>query len=174
MSEPRSLAGARRARAEKVAAPEAAAPGRSIGYLSQLLGFRFRRIQNHLSTGLTQMPAFDGSKPGELSALAVIQANPGLSQIELSSEVGLDKAQMVILIDELERNGWARRTRDPEDRRRNTLRITPAGEAVLERWIAVARENERSVREALTQEEFAQLSTLLDRIYNQCFNRLEG
>jgi len=150
--------------------PEAA---RSLGLLSQLLGFRFRRIQNHLSRGLVAMPGFEASKPGELSVLAMLQANPGLSQIELSDEVGLDKAMIVALIDELERLGYARRERAPEDRRRNLLFITEAGDAALARWMEIARENERRVREAMTPEEFDLLSELLDRVYDQCFNHAD-
>jgi DNA-binding MarR family transcriptional regulator len=146
---------------------------RDLGLLSQVLGFRFRRIQNHLSRRLAEMPGIETSRPGELSVLAMMQANPGLSQVELSGEVGLDKAMIVVIIDELERQGYARRERAAEDRRRNLLFITPQGETVLERWMAVARENERTVRETLSPAEFAVLSELLDRIYNQCFNNAD-
>jgi DNA-binding MarR family transcriptional regulator len=154
------------------AEPQAASAGRSLGHMTELLGFRFRRIQNHLAQGLSQMHRFQGTKPGELSALAIMHANPGLSQVELSNEVGLDKAQIVVLIDMLERNGWARRERAPEDRRRNLLFVTEAGEAMLQQWMEIARENERPLREVLTPAEFELLSDLLDRIYNRCFNKV--
>lgn len=146
---------------------------RNLGLLTQVMGFRFRRVQNHLSRSLAQMPEFDGGKPGEFSVLAIIAANPGLSQIAVADEVGLDKAMIVIVIDELERQGWARRERAADDRRRNLLFITPEGEKTLDRWFALARENERRVRETMSEAEFAQLSDLLDRIYNQCFNHVE-
>jgi len=153
-------------------APAASDRRRDLGLLSQLLGFRFRRIQNHLARGLAQSPDFDGGKPGELSILAILQANPGLSQVELSDEVGLDTTMIVILIDDLEGRGFARRTRTAEDRRRNRLFITPEGEGALDRWMGAARNNERAVRETLTDGEFQQLSELLDRIYDRCFNHV--
>jgi DNA-binding MarR family transcriptional regulator len=149
-----------------------AAP-RSLGRLSQLMGFRLRRIQNHLSRTFAARPEFQGHKPGQLSVLALMSANPGLSQIELATEVGLDKAILVSMLDELEGRGWVRRERAPEDRRRNLLFVTDEGEATLDRWAAIARENEEPVRQVLSAAEFAFLSELLDRIYNQCFNHDE-
>ena len=178
----RSVAGEAQKPALRKIAPPASIPvpatageavGRDLGHLKQVIGFRFRRIQNHLSRRLVQMPEFKGGKSGELSALAIISANPGLSQIDLASEVGLDKAMVVVVIDDLERLGLARRERAPEDRRRNLLFVTPKGEETLEHWIALARENEKPVRDALSEAEFQQLSGLLDRIYNQCFNHEE-
>jgi DNA-binding MarR family transcriptional regulator len=80
----------------------------------------------------------------------------------------------VVIIDDLEQRGLARRERAVEDRRRNLLYITAEGERVLDRWFNVAQRTEGAVREALTPEEFKVLSELLDRIYNQCFNRAEG
>jgi len=103
----------------------------------------------------------------------MLQANPGLSQIELADEVGLDKAMIVVILDELERLGFARRERAAEDRRRNLLFVTPQGEAALVRWMDIARENERRVREAMTPQEFDVLSKLLDRVYDQCFNTVD-
>jgi DNA-binding MarR family transcriptional regulator len=153
--------------------PPSTAKPRSLGPLSDLLGFRLRRIQNHLSHGLRQRPDFDGAKPGELSILAILQANLGLSQVELSEEVGLDKAMIVTLIDDLERRGLVRRERAVDDRRRNQLFVTPHGDAVLDRWLVAAHQNERAVRDALTPQEFDVLSQMLDRIYNECFNHVE-
>jgi DNA-binding MarR family transcriptional regulator len=157
---------------ERAASPPA--PARSIGRLSELQGFRFRRIQNHLSRRLMESPGFDASKPGELSALAILKANPGLSQVELSEELGLDKAMIVVIIDDLEKRGLARRERALDDRRRNLLYITPEGERVMTRWFKVALDIERPLREALTPDEFKLLSGLLDRVYDQCFHRVDG
>jgi DNA-binding MarR family transcriptional regulator len=147
---------------------------RSLGQLSQILGFRFRRIQNHLARGLAQRPEFDAGRPGELSVLAILEANPGLSQVELAEEVGLDATMMVVLIDDLEQRGFAQRSRTSTDRRRNRLFITPSGEAALKRWMGAARENEKLVRETLSEAEFEVLSQLLDRIYDRCFNHAQG
>jgi DNA-binding MarR family transcriptional regulator len=148
-------------------------PTRGLGQLSELLGFRFRRIQNHLARGLTQRPQFDAGRPGELSALAILEANPGLSQVELAQEIGLDATMVVVLIDDLEQRGFAQRSRTSADRRRNSLFITPSGEAALRRWMVAARENEKPIRDTLSEAEFEQLLRLLDRIYDRCFNHAQ-
>ena len=162
----------------RIAVPRGAEAGDGarlgLGVLSSLLGFRFRRIQNHLARGLVSIPDLAANRPGLLSSLAIISANPGVSQVMLAREAGLDKATLVMIIDDLEHAGLARRKRDTDDRRRNLLFTTPKGEKMLEQWIALARGNEAKVRACLTPAEFDQLSEMLDRIYDSCFGAVEG
>jgi DNA-binding Lrp family transcriptional regulator len=94
----------------------------SKGAVEDLIGFRFRRIQNEMSRRFKQRIARVDVNPGMFSAMALIQANPGLSQSELAAEIGMDRATVVALLDALEKNGWARRTRDSVDRRRTACR----------------------------------------------------
>ncbi len=159
-----------RPEAEPKAPPAGIEAKRDIGLLKTIIGFHLRRIQNHLAHNLAQQPEFDGQKSGQLSALGIIAANPGLSQVALAAECGFDKAITVVVIDALERNQWARRERDSDDRRRNLLFITEAGQAKLEEWIAVTLRNEQPIHDVLSGPEFAMLSELLDRIYQRCFN----
>ena len=149
-------------------------PAIDLGALKSVIGFRLRRIQNHLARNLASHPDFAGRKPGQLSALAIIAANPGLSQVALGDACGFDKAITVMVVDELERSGWARRERAVADRRRNLLFVTPSGEEQLTRWTALALENEAPVKAALSTAELALLSDLLDRIYERCLTRDAG
>src|SRR3954469_8055461 len=59
--------------------------------------------------------------------LAVLSADEPPSQLELAGLCGLLPAQMVPVIDELERRGLAERQRDEADRRRSVVRLTDAG-----------------------------------------------
>ena len=145
-----------------------------LGALKSGIGFRLRRIQNHLARSLNGHPEFSGRKPGQWSALAIISANPGLSQVTLGEACGFDKAMTVMVVDELERSSWARRERALDDRRRNLLFVTEAGSRQLKRWTALALANEAPARDALSSAEFALLSDLLDRIYDRCLNRDAG
>jgi DNA-binding MarR family transcriptional regulator len=146
--------------------PAAEAPTRpmSMGAVEALVGFRFRRIQNEMSRRFKQRISRAEVNPGMFSALALIRANPGLSQTDLAAEIGMDRATVVALIDALESNGWAKRTRDPADRRRHSLSITPAGLRELGKLEELALENEASVRAALGPKGMADLRRLLDRI----------
>ncbi|MEP7209388.1 MAG: MarR family winged helix-turn-helix transcriptional regulator [Alphaproteobacteria bacterium] len=136
----------------------------SKGAVEDLIGFRFRRIQNEMSRRFKQRIARVDVNPGMFSAMALIQANPGLSQSELASEIGMDRATVVALLDALEKNGWARRTRDSVDRRRHSLSITPQGGREVARLEQLAHENEAAIRAALGAKSLADLGKLLDRI----------
>jgi DNA-binding MarR family transcriptional regulator len=149
--------------------PEDAPAEIDLGVLNEVIGFRIRRIQNHLSRGFAERVADREVRPGLFSALALIAANPGLSQITLSREIGFDKATVVALLDGLERQGWAERRRSSADRRRHSLYITPKGKTALARLRDVALANEAGIHEVLTDAEQAQLFALLDKIYVACF-----
>src|SRR4051812_16037882 len=104
----------------------------NLGILNDVIGFRIRRIQNHLSRAFSERVNRKEVKPGLFSALALISANPGLSQTTLSREIGFDKATVVAMLDSLETLGWAERRRATDDRRRHSLYITERGEASLQ------------------------------------------
>lgn len=140
-----------------------------LGVLNEVIGFRIRRIQNHLSRAFGARVGRKEVKPGLFSALALIAANPGLSQTALSREIGFDKATVVALLDALERQGWGERRRAGGDRRRHSLFITTAGETALAHLRAAALENEAPIHDVLTDKEQAQLFALLDKIYVACF-----
>jgi DNA-binding MarR family transcriptional regulator len=50
-----------------------------------------------------------------------------MSVTDLAGHMGVTVATMSLAIDRLERRGYVRRDRDPRDRRRVLLRVTPAG-----------------------------------------------
>jgi DNA-binding MarR family transcriptional regulator len=154
----------------KPAAPAETAPAEvNLGVLNDVIGFRIRRIQNHLSRGFSDRVGRKEVKPGLFSALALIAANPGLSQTTLSQEIGFDKATVVAILDALESLGWAERKRSPEDRRRHSLYVTRKGETALQRLRDVALANEEGIHAVLSEKEQAQLFSLLDKIYVACF-----
>lgn len=143
-----------------------------LGVLNDVIGFRLRRIQNHLSRGFSDRIARKEIKPGAFSALALISANPGLSQTTLSRQIGFDKATVVAILDSLEELGWAERKRSIADRRRHALYITKSGQKALQRMLDEAHENEKAVHAALSAEEQEQLFALLDKIYAVCFSNV--
>jgi len=139
-----------------------------LGRLGNYVGFRLRRVQNQLSRDFAAATADRGLRAGVFSSLALISANPGISQAELSREIAMDKSVTVTLIDELEKRGWAQRKRSPKDRRRHALFITDAGEQELDAIFAVVSETEDAVLHQLSPAELMLLSELLDRMYAVC------
>jgi DNA-binding MarR family transcriptional regulator len=141
-----------------------------LGLLNEVIGFRLRRIQNHLSRGFTERLAGRDVRPGVFSALALIEANPGLSQTTLAREIGFDKATVVAIIDALERSGWAIRRRSEVDRRRHALSITPQGRAFLNELRDICLATEAKIEAALSRPERQTLFRLLDKAYGACFS----
>jgi DNA-binding MarR family transcriptional regulator len=71
---------------------------------------------------------------------------------------------MTAVIDVLEARGWARRVRNPRDRRSVFLVVTPEGRATTERVVPGLRELERRTLAVLTPDEQWQLTSLLERV----------
>lgn len=144
---------------------ESDAANLALGRLGDFVGFRLRRVQNQLSRKFASATADMGLRSGLFSSLAIVAANPAISQSELSREVGLDKSVTVTIVDELEKYGWAERRRSPEDRRRHALFVTPEGNQQLDRLFARMEEVEGDVLHQLTPAEHQLLNDLLDRMY---------
>jgi DNA-binding MarR family transcriptional regulator len=66
--------------------------------------------------------------------LDVIDQRPGITAGELATAVGLSPGAVTTVLDRLEGRGFVNRTRDPDDRRRVTLTLTP--EANRRAWEA--------------------------------------
>lgn len=140
----------------------------SLGRLGDFVGFRLRRVQNQLSRDFAAATSAKGLRSGLFSSLGIIEANPGISQSELSREVGLDKSVTVTIVDELEKFGWAVRERSKEDRRRHALVITEEGKAHLDELFDIVERTEDAVLHQLSPAELHLLSELLDRMYDAC------
>jgi DNA-binding MarR family transcriptional regulator len=57
--------------------------------------------------------------------LDIIDQRPGLTAGELAQAVGLSRGAVTTVLDRLEGRGFVERRRDPEDRRRVTVKLTP-------------------------------------------------
>lgn len=125
-----------------------------------------RRVQNQLSADFAAATAHYNIRSGLFSSLALIEANPGISQQELSSTVGLDKSITVQIVDELERRNWAKRERSTVDRRRHALTVLPDGRKTLDELFTIMIDVEAEVLAQLTAEDRPVFDAALDRMYS--------
>jgi DNA-binding MarR family transcriptional regulator len=137
-----------------------------LGRLKDYLGFRLRRVHFRLSKGFAERSREYGLKSGELSALAIIEANPGISQTEMARAIDMDASVAVAMITTLKAGGLIRRKRTDEDKRRFSLELTEKGTALLNEVFVVLCEIEDDVLRALAPTELLQFNRLLDRIYH--------
>jgi DNA-binding MarR family transcriptional regulator len=133
------------------------------GILAGSVGPRVRLLRNVLSARSIAVSAPHGLPTGSLTVLALVAANPGSSQTALARRAGINKSALVGIIDQLEARGLLAREISEADRRRNDLRVTPAGEQAIAALFAPVNAEESAIREALGPRDLAQLLALLDR-----------
>jgi DNA-binding MarR family transcriptional regulator len=135
------------------------------GLMADRLSFRVRGLLSLLGERVIEAFAPYGLRAGSFTAMALIAANPGCSQIELAREGGLDKSLLVGILNDLEKHGYAVRARSPRDKRRSNLVLTPEGEKVMLQMYDSAMGTEKSLRESFTPQEMQALFALLERAY---------
>jgi len=72
-------------------------------------------------------------KPKHVALLALLRSGVPASQLEIATRMQVAPSLVVTLADQLEHLGALARERDPHDRRRQRLALTPAGEDLLDR-----------------------------------------
>jgi len=127
-----------RARAEAAPNIPAVEPGR----LGNMLGFQLRLAHAASFRAFSQRIGPEDGNPAWFSVLALIEANPGLGQTELSRAAGRDKSTLTATLSALMQDGLVVRRQDDQDRRRYALALTPEGQKALERMAAHAAAHE--------------------------------
>jgi DNA-binding MarR family transcriptional regulator len=149
--------------AKRASRPQAAPRVIDRDVLPTLLGYNIRRAQIVLWRDFARTVAEGEIRPGMFSALALVRANPGIAQVELGNELGIDKASMVALLDRLEEPGWILRTRSTEDRRRHGLTLTSEGERIYKSLKQEMLGHEKKFAQLFSKPEREQLVRLLQR-----------
>jgi DNA-binding MarR family transcriptional regulator len=103
----------------------------SASFLLKRVGFaaKERMIDAFEETGLTSY---------HHAILALLDEEPRETQAMIADALGFDRSHLVGVLDELEERGLIERRRDPDDRRRHLVNLTPAGKDALTGLRAVA------------------------------------
>jgi DNA-binding MarR family transcriptional regulator len=111
------------------------------------------------------MQATFGVPESVLQALAVIDgADRPLTPSEIAERLLRSSATMTNLLDALEREGWARRVANPEDRRSVLVEITDEGRALADRFLPGVRKVEIAILGDLTGAERSKLMSILAKV----------
>jgi DNA-binding MarR family transcriptional regulator len=140
--------------------------GLDLDCLPSLLGFNIRRAQIALWRDFNRNVAEGYVRPGVFSALLLARANPGIAQIEIANQLGIDKASVVSLVDRMEDSGWVTRKRSTEDRRRQGIFLTPAGVKACKSLKAEMIDHEQKFVSRYTDQELRTLIALLRRLHD--------
>ena len=137
--------------------PESAAA--TVVRLTQELLRRMVALAGDLSTS-------SGLHPSDLAALRALDAaaGTGVAVNTLGAQLGLSSGATTALVDRLERHGLVQRTRDPQDRRRVLVTLTPQAHAFgAEHLVPLARRIGAATT-ALSDLELAAVARFRDRV----------
>jgi MarR family transcriptional regulator, lower aerobic nicotinate degradation pathway regulator len=130
-------------------------------------GFLLSRVGAAVRAGFKDVLAGWGIRPLQYVILLVLDTRDGLSQQELCAAARVDSGNMVELLDGLEALRYAQRTRDPRDRRRYVVTITPGGRSALAELRQAVEDYNRRFLSPLTGPERQQLAVTLGKLYGQ-------
>lgn len=135
-----------------------------FGPLNDYIGYWLRRAQVWAMTGFLETMKELDLRPTQFSVLILINENPGIRQTEVCAALGLQKANFVPLLNELERRGLAVRKVGMPDRRSSALYLTSQGETLLQRANQLHAQWEAQIASRLGTRGQEQLRELLQKL----------
>lgn len=103
-----------------------------------------------------------GQSSARMEALAAIMNSPSLSaQVDIAKRLRIEGPTMTRMLDTLEADGLVERLPDPTDRRTKQLRLTDAGEMLLEEIFAIADSARARLLDGVPSERMDELNELL-------------
>jgi len=120
-----------------------------------------------------------GLNPTDHKCAEILSRTGPLTAGELADHTGLTTGAITGVVDRLERAGFVRRDRDPEDRRRHIVEVSAKGSARLEDAKKIAATVEEELLAGLDADQRAELLVLLAQvadssgIFEGCVERLK-
>ena len=108
-----------------------------------------------------------GMRVKQFATLCFVRDRGGVLQSDLAEALYMDANNLVLLLNDLEAHGWVERRRDPDDRRRHIVEVTPAGEHAIERAEHSMETIEEDVLSGLSGKEREALRDLLAKALEQ-------
>lgn len=132
--------------------------------LRRFLGYHMKRAFNVIQADLVQT-----LKPFDLrmltyTALVLIVDNPGLRQSQLADAMDIERPNLVVIIDELERRELITRDRVPTDRRAYALHATLTGRQLCDKAVAAVTAHENQLLEGLEEDMIAEMIAAMKQI----------
>ncbi|NML04361.1 MarR family transcriptional regulator [Sphingomonas sp. G-3-2-10] len=136
----------------------------TLGPLSGLVGYHLRRASNAFGADFSRALTGTGMRQVLLAILSVVASNPRANQGSVGRVLGIQRANMVALINDLVERGLIDRQVAQGDRRAFALTITAEGRKLLDQCLARIAEHEAEMLSDLSDAERDMLIDLLGRI----------
>ena len=157
-----------KARKRSVPATEADFP------FAESIGYQVRATHRFLQRLLQHKIAPHGITLGMWYFLRALWHEDGLTQRELSVRVGTMEPTTLSAILVMEKKGLVRRVRNPADRRKWHIHLTPKGRALKSKLLPLAREVVDTAVQNLSRSEVTQLLKALAEVQNSVHATLAG
>jgi DNA-binding MarR family transcriptional regulator len=128
------------------------------------LGYLLKHAQLRMADLNDQALGPCGIDGRELAVLLVLAGREPASQLQVAQRLGIDRTTMVALLDTLEGKGLVSRHPHADDRRRNVVELTEAGQDTLRRATAASDEAERMLLAPLSPQAAQRLRASLRAI----------
>ena len=120
--------------------------------LREFIGYHMKRAFNVVQADINQTLKPLGLRMVTYSALVLIVDNPGLRQSQLAEALDIERANLVVIVDELEGRELISRDKVPTDRRAYALHATLAGRRLYDRALEAVRGHERRILNGMDEE----------------------
>jgi MarR family transcriptional regulator, lower aerobic nicotinate degradation pathway regulator len=154
---------------EPAASAKAATLADDIEQLYRRPGFLIRRAHQIAVSIFIEESGELGITNRQYGILLLLKRQSGIDQITVAKLLGLDRSTTGMVLTKLERDGLVTRYVGDHDRRRLRLKLTRAGERMLERLAEPAKRAQARVLSVLTAAERDEFLRLLEK-FNRAFN----
>ncbi len=133
-------------------------------YLKDYLGYCFIKGALRIRIAVDRELSRFGVVAPQFGMLIILREAGPMTQVDLGSQMAIDKATMVRMIDNLEEKKFLTRATSSTDRRAKYLEITPAGRHAVRKMDAARKRAEDEALVVLNQDERAQLKRILAKL----------
>jgi DNA-binding MarR family transcriptional regulator len=142
-------------------------PALALDGLQDLLGFQLRMAHIAMHRDFAATMSETGLTQKQFATMILIRANPGVSQAEIATLLGTDRATMMALVDRLDERELLERRRSSSDRRRQELHLTATGNTFLVKCDRLLAEHEARFTALFSEKELKLLFAALARFHGQ-------
>lgn len=135
--------------------------------LDDLIGYNLRRASALMMSDFGDMFARTFLRPTSFSVACVIDEQPGITSAEICRLLGLQRANIVALLAELDERNIILKRDDEEDKRIQRLYPNPEKRNELDSWRAMAARHEQRMLARLSSQERDLFLDMLRRIWRE-------
>ena len=132
--------------------------------LRAFVSYDMKRAFNAVQADLTRALASFDLRMLTFSALSFVVENPGLRPSQLASALTIERANLVVIVDELEQRGLLTRTPSVTDRRAHELNVTAQGEQLYAQALRAVEDHDKRITAGVAQDMQSHLKKALSQI----------